>query len=61
MALSRDAPGTVTSLLAPLITGWLRGLANPAARRGEVYGADYEPGSSVRPGRPASRQNRSSG
>lgn len=45
VALSRDAPGTVTALpLCALITGWLRGLANPAAQAEvRVYGADYEP------------------
>lgn len=43
VALSCDAPQTVTDLpLCALFTGWLRGLANPAARAEvRVYSADH--------------------
>ena len=53
VTLSRDAPGTVTALpLCALITGWLRGLANPAAQAEvRVYSADYEPGAAFDLGR----------
>lgn len=53
VTLSSDAPRVVTVLpLSALFAGWLRGLANPAARAEvRVYRADYEPETALDLGR----------